>query len=177
MRLWALLVMLLAAQPAAADLFARDSEFGPATLIRDTARGLDWLHLGATLDRSTADIAEELKATGTLAGFRYATSDELCGLLEEQTGLPCTEATGSDAIPYDVAVKLILLFGPTERTERITALRGLFEPGGDLVWGLVLSARSPEDDDPFTEADIQVLSLPREGFPIEGHFLVRKLGN
>jgi len=177
MRPWALLGLLLIAQPAAADLLARDSEFGPATMIRDPGRGLDWLHLSATVNRSTADIAKDLQPSGKLAGFRYASSDELCSLLEEQTGLPCTEATGSEDIPYDVAVKLILLFGPTEENERVKSLRGLFEPGGDLVWGLVLSARTPEDDGPFSEADIQVVPLPRQAFPEEGHFLVRKAGN
>jgi hypothetical protein len=70
----------ITAASARAELLSRDSDYGPDTITRDTASGLDWLDLGVTQNRSADDIAAQLESGGEFDGFRYASTDEIAAL-------------------------------------------------------------------------------------------------
>ena len=70
------------AAPALAVLVSEGGSFGANTLTRDTATGLRWLDLTLSLNRTYAQIAQELGPGGDFAGYRFATGNEVEELWE-----------------------------------------------------------------------------------------------
>jgi hypothetical protein len=103
---------------ANAELQSRDSEYGPATITRDTSSGLDWLDLTVTTNRSFNDISAQLGVGGQFEGFRYATTAEIsamwtsAGIVDITTQGPL-HGSNWTAANYDAAQTLAGLFGVT----------------------------------------------------------------
>ena len=85
--------------------------YGPASLTRDTATGLEWLDLTQTVNLSFNQVSAELGKGGDFEGFRYATLDEIRNLWLSAT---ITDLSGSFS-PVNVAgvSLLVSLMGET----------------------------------------------------------------
>lgn len=167
-----LLPALLAGGGADATLIPTESRFGPATIIRDTDTGLEWLSLTLTRTLSTAAVSSATGSGGTFEGFRYATNEELCSVITAFFATACDRVFGFTPLDVATTTAFVTLFGPTATTGESSSLRGLLNPRpeqGDIfsVGFFVNSAV------PFAEADRQALPYPRAGFAGEGSFLVR----
>jgi hypothetical protein len=121
-----LVVCTLTCANAWAELQSIDSAYGPGTITRDTASGLDWLDLPLTKNRSVDDITAQLGAGGEFEGFRYATTAEITALwtaaaipdITTQGPIDRTDWTVANFAPVNtlindlLGVTLVLFTGP-----------------------------------------------------------------
>ena len=96
-----------------ATLISVDSVFGPGTITRDSASGLDWLDLPVTSGQSINNILPQLATGQKFADFHFATDEDL-GRLFLDAGFATSSGIGSPN-PNDVAIaaNLISLLGQT----------------------------------------------------------------
>lgn len=59
---------------------------GDGLITQDTTNGLEWLDLTVTANRIYNDVYAELAPGGEFDGWRYATTDELLGFIDEFDG-------------------------------------------------------------------------------------------
>ncbi len=72
---------------ATALLEADWQTIGDGQLTKDTATGLEWLDLTASINQSFLQVSSEFGAAGAFAGFRYATGSEVFALSSD-AGIP-----------------------------------------------------------------------------------------
>lgn len=78
-------LLLLIAIPGYAQVTSEDDDvFGPDSLTRDSLQSLDFLDVGFTKGLSYDEVSESLPAL--YSGFRYATGEEVVGLLRNFEG-------------------------------------------------------------------------------------------
>ena len=151
---------LLWAGVAQATLISEDSSYGPGSITFDTETGLKWLDVTDTYSASTTDV-EAL--VGSYGPFRYATTDELCGLATSFfMADSCNNIFGFhplDPVKFQAFVNLLGQPGGA-------SLRGRLNPdptNGTLLVAAFLST---------FEADLQAVNFPRTAFANEGSFLI-----
>ena len=87
-----------------------DPIFGPGSITRDTASGLDWLDLTETINRSANDVAANFGPGGDFEGFRFAMADEVFELFIN-AGIP--DVPGSSPANIAPAQALMEFIGST----------------------------------------------------------------
>jgi hypothetical protein len=94
------LAVCLGAFPARATLVSIDDPvFGPGSITRDTATGLDWIDPALSANRSFSDVSMQLGASGDFAGFRYASASEV-RMFFLNAGIPLV-GNAADPLPGD----------------------------------------------------------------------------
>lgn len=68
-----------------------DTRFGPDTITRDAATGLDWLDVTITRGLSYDQVFAEVGVGGAYEGFRYATTEELDRLITNFGYIPINQ--------------------------------------------------------------------------------------
>ena len=108
----------------AALLSVDDPVFGPDTITRDTATGLDWLDLTESILRSFNDVAGQFGAGGDFEGFRYAIKTEITSLFFSSAGI----TPGAQTPPEPSLIALQELVGVTSAEAGSYSLsRGVYD--------------------------------------------------
>jgi hypothetical protein len=145
-----------------------DPVFGPASITRDTALGLDWLDVPISAGRSYDDVSLQLGAGGDFEGFRYATREEVGDLLEG-VGITTINASGTHE-NYAPAVMLQGLVGETTPMETLgvngTASSSGFHFGTEI---------RRNDETQFASAEDFEIRIGDDEVGSFGHWLVRPI--
>jgi hypothetical protein len=88
-----------------------DPRFGLHSGVLDTITGLEWLNLTFSQGLSANQVLAQLGGDGTFSGFRYATTSEFSGLVNEVFGRP--DICCFIDLPLNTTVNFIDLFGST----------------------------------------------------------------
>src|SRR5215813_7908755 len=104
-------VLLSVALPAEAKLNSVDSTFGPGTITRDDASGIDWLDLTVTSGQSINQILPQLAPGQKFAGFHFANDEELAGLFRDAGFATSSGQNSSNPNDVALATSLVSLLG------------------------------------------------------------------
>ena len=155
-----LVAISLQAGAVHAALVPIDSDYGPATVIRDTASGLDWLRLTVTSGLSYYDVVAGTTPGGRFDGFSIASRHQVqCQLLTPNLGLDAPCSGIGFRLPYEPSVQMRALFGA--RGGRYEPMPAEYEGGGWQSW--VSSVYTYEGFGsivpPHAEVDSQIVGL------------------
>ena len=118
------------------------------TYLTDTATGLDWLDVTASLGLSYTYVSSQFGAGGQFAGWRLATGDEFNALVQNYSGTPTAGNYGDITQETDKIDGLVTLLGSTLDADWVThnicagatydACNGYPEGAGlDYTWGYI----------------------------------------
>jgi hypothetical protein len=114
--------LLVAGLPAKANLIqATDPSFGLNSLTIDTATGLGWLDLTASVGLSYQQVLADTQPGGIYSGFRFATAQEVLNLYAD-AGIP---GTGYYSLSTSSIQSLISLLGATGLINGLPGFIGL----------------------------------------------------
>jgi hypothetical protein len=103
-----------------------DPTFGPNSLVLDTNTDLEWLNLRFSLGLSGRQVLAQTGPAGRFAGFQYATRDQFVTLFTEVFGTShLANSTGS--LDFNATKNFANLFGPTDGTQQLPTIAGLFD--------------------------------------------------
>ena len=81
----------------------------------DTATGLDWLDVTASLNKSYNEVIEQFGPNGEFSGYRYATATEFNTLVSHYTGVKVTQSQVRQVIDSSANTdKLMRMLGSTQ---------------------------------------------------------------
>ena len=152
-----------------------DPVYGPGSITRDAAAGLDWLDLTLTQNRTLADVLGQLGDGGQFSGFRHATSTEVFQLFTD-AGIPFIETAFATTTPSATNVPsvphLMLKLGITGGNSVAVFSSGYLADGpAPSIYYTAFLANSPG----FGTASASTLGSAGGGQAISsvGHALVR----
>lgn len=109
------------------------------TYTTDTASGLDWLDVTTSVNMSYNYVSSQFVAGGVFEGWRYATADDLLGLVVDFTGVTITmEDThiyGSFNVNYGLANMLGITYVYPYTHGTVRSLYGLYDLKASVYGG------------------------------------------
>ena len=169
---WALLVALVLPLRAEATL-VETHPWGYRSATYDTDTGLEWLDLthtqGWSVELALRVRPEDPFHSYAFHGFRHATRDEVCGLLEPRIG-PICAGTSVQEVPNAAVREMLDLLGVT--LDEVTGVEGgggFYTTGFAFIWTDRDGARGNATVSPATAGVLD----PARYDPDLGHFLVR----
>jgi hypothetical protein len=168
-------VFAAAGSARAALLSVDDPFFGPGSITRDTATGLEWLDVPLSVNRTFAEVLDEFGPGGDFRGLRHATGEEITQLFEDADIPVIGNLTiGGQQQNYPVAIDLIDLVGATGSQATFPETRGFYDaasPGSIAVLDFLFVSHAPA----YLVTVDGGFNNPELHWPHIGHWLVREV--